>query len=626
VYDTTSVPAQNATFGSVEFRRTITNNTGGSVSRLRVRIADERTFPAPSGTADMRDRTSTTGVVTVDRVPCGSSTSSVTVVGTTLEVPPAEPNGSAFNSTLGVSTVTLLAPLAAGASVDMRMNFGIQQTGADSARIVVEAVTDGTVSKPSLTCVGMTSTTVLTNFCTNAAPVATMDTYSVLANTALVVPTAGVLSNDTDADLQTVTVDSAATTTPSHGTLTLDADGSFTYTPTAGYSGPDSFTYKATDGTLDSNAATVEITVNPVAPQSFGAFIPMAPQRLLDTRSAGTPLPGGSIQQLHVAGREGIPDDAMAAVLNLTATGSTASGFLTVFPCGTAAPDASNLNFAAGETIANAATSTIGTNGNVCIYTNVTVSLIVDLNGAFSPTAGSALLTPMSPRRLLDTRFTGTKVAANTVQELMIAGVDGVPADATAAALNVTATGATSNGFMTVFPCGTAVPDASNLNFAAGETAANSVTATIGANGRVCFYTTATTDLIVDLNAAYNPTGSAWLQAVAAHRLLDTRVGGQQIAAGSVQQIQVAGSNGAPANAVAAVLNITATETGGAGFITVYPCGSTVPDVSNLNFAAGETVANSVTATVGTNGNVCFYTNAPIHLIVDFDAGFVVLT
>ncbi|MDQ1423994.1 MAG: hypothetical protein QOD72_1492 [Acidimicrobiaceae bacterium] len=51
-----------------------------------------------------------------------------------------------------------------------------------------------------------------------------------------------------------------------------------------------------------------------------------------------------------------------------------------------------------------------------------------------------------------------------------------------------------------------------------------------------------------------------------------------------------------------------------------------VPDVSNLNSAAGETVANSVTATIGTNGNVDFYTNAPIHLIVDFDAGFVVLT
>src|SRR6185295_8044494 len=71
-----------------------------------------------------------------------------------------------------------------------------------------------------------------------------------------------VLTNDTDADgdaLNAVLVNG-----PAHGSLTLNADGSFTYTPSADYNGPDSFTYKANDGQADSNVATVSINVGPV--------------------------------------------------------------------------------------------------------------------------------------------------------------------------------------------------------------------------------------------------------------------------------------------------------------------------------------------------------------------------
>ena len=72
----------------------------------------------------------------------------------------------------------------------------------------------------------------------------------------------GVLANDTDADHDTLTAVIAVD--PSHGTLILNADGSFTYTPYANYNGSDSFAYKANDGTADSNVATVNLTVNPV--------------------------------------------------------------------------------------------------------------------------------------------------------------------------------------------------------------------------------------------------------------------------------------------------------------------------------------------------------------------------
>jgi hypothetical protein len=140
VRDFTSDPANNSTFGTLDIRRTVTNNTGGNVTRLRWRVIDITTFPAPSGIADLRPRTSTAVVVTVDRAPCGSGTSNVTVQGTTLEQPPSQPNGGGFNSSMSSGTVTLATPLANGASLDLRWLLGIQQTGSFKFFLNVEAL------------------------------------------------------------------------------------------------------------------------------------------------------------------------------------------------------------------------------------------------------------------------------------------------------------------------------------------------------------------------------------------------------------------------------------------------------------------------------------------------------
>jgi hypothetical protein len=140
VRDFTSDPANNSTFGTLDLRRTFTNNTGGNVTRLRYRIIDLTTFPAPSGIADLRPRTSTSVVVTVDRPPCASGTSNVTVQGTTLEQPPSQPNGSGFNGSLSAGVVTLATPIANGATVDVRFLNGIQQTGNFKLYLNIEAL------------------------------------------------------------------------------------------------------------------------------------------------------------------------------------------------------------------------------------------------------------------------------------------------------------------------------------------------------------------------------------------------------------------------------------------------------------------------------------------------------
>jgi VCBS repeat-containing protein len=102
----------------------------------------------------------------------------------------------------------------------------------------------------------------------NTEPVAAIDSYSTNKNTAFVIAAPGILSNDSDVDGNTLTA--MKESDPAHGTLTLNADGSFAYTPTRGYTGADSFTYKAYDGMAESSETSVNITVNVLADGSGG--------------------------------------------------------------------------------------------------------------------------------------------------------------------------------------------------------------------------------------------------------------------------------------------------------------------------------------------------------------------
>ncbi|MFV0165460.1 Ig-like domain-containing protein, partial [Empedobacter falsenii] len=106
----------------------------------------------------------------------------------------------------------------------------------------------------------------------NVAPVAVDDSYITNEDTQLIIPAPGVLTNDTDSDLPAQPLTALLYTGPIYGTLTLNPNGSFTYTPNENFNGTDSFTYRANDGTLSSDVATVTITVNPIndAPTIIG--------------------------------------------------------------------------------------------------------------------------------------------------------------------------------------------------------------------------------------------------------------------------------------------------------------------------------------------------------------------
>jgi VCBS repeat-containing protein len=128
---------------------------------------------------------------------------------------------------------------------------------------------DGTLGQ-GLTCEGECDTTAQSAPATvtitvgNTAPTAGNDSYAVSAGKNLAIDAPGVLANDVDPDSASLTA--VKVTDPAHGSLTLNANGSFSYTPTAGYTGPDSFTYKASDGISQSGAATVSLSVGNVPP------------------------------------------------------------------------------------------------------------------------------------------------------------------------------------------------------------------------------------------------------------------------------------------------------------------------------------------------------------------------
>ncbi len=247
------------------------------------------------------------------------------------------------------------------------------------------------------------------------------------------------------------------------------------------------------------------------------------------------------------------------------------------------------------------------------------------------PPSGGAVFTAVTPVRVFDTRTgaggvqAGLRPAGSTLK-VKVTGRHGVPSSGVGAvALNGTATGTVATGFVTVFPCGSR-PDTSNVNFVVGETAPNAVIAPVSADGQVCFYVEAGTHLLADVSGWFR-SGTAGFTSLTPKRVFDTRTGAGGVLAGlrpagSTLKVKVAGRNGVPASGVGAVaLNVTVTLPSAVGFVTVFPCGSR-PNTSNVNHVAGQTVPNAVIAPVSGDGHVCFYTDAPTHLLADVSAWF----
>lgn len=252
-------------------------------------------------------------------------------------------------------------------------------------------------------------------------------------------------------------------------------------------------------------------------------FIAPTPTRWLDTRERAdrAPVPAGDTIELDVhtiRDEIGYSGDAAAVAVVVTATEATAPGWLRVGTCG-AGSDTSNVNYNDGFAVPNLAIVEPDADGRICVTTLADTHVIVDLFGVVEASADQAHSAVRADRavRMLDTRTTGTKVAAGEIVRLDATAGGFEPA--AGIVVNVTGVDTDDPGFLTVYPCTDEVPTSSSLNTRPGLVVSNASIAATDADGFVCVFSLTGTHLVVDMMG----TVDGPFDPVVPFRVLDTR-------------------------------------------------------------------------------------------------------
>lgn len=342
-----------------------------------------------------------------------------------------------------------------------------------------------------------------------------------------------------------------------------------------------------------------------------GSYTPTRATRILDTRSGlGAPKVRVAAGQAVTVTVPGLPADATAVTLNVTAVGASAGTFLVAYPAGTTPPATSSVNVPGAAPVANLVTVKVAPGGKVSIRNSLgLLDVIADLQGYYATGSGYRY-TSVAPIRIVDTRSglggeTGPISwigVTHPVGSLTPYPVIDVTA-ARALTVNLTAVGPSAAGYLTAYDYdGAGRPGTSNLNFGAWQTVANLATVPATATSHLAFAHggAGTVNVLADLAGFFGPRGSAFT-AVTPQRIVDTRFGTgvPKARVGAGQSITVT-VPGLPTGTSAVAVNLTAVSPSSAGYLVAYPTGTARPNASAVNFPAGRTVANA--AVVGVDG------------------------
>jgi hypothetical protein len=232
---------------------------------------------------------------------------------------------------------------------------------------------------------------------------------------------------------------------------------------------------------------------------------------------------------------------------------------------------------------------------------------------------------PVNVTRLLDTRDTAAPILTGSTRNLTVTGgSSGIPANATAVALNVAAVTPVSNGHLRVFPAGTPLPNASVVNFTAGKNTPNHVIAKVGAGGQISIYAGNQTHVIVDINGYFVESAAGSLYTPVANPStieFVTIPGATANPVDSTVTVQVLGAGGNPASGVVtAVVNVAVLNPTTTGHIRVYPADLPAPPNSSTNnFVIDDSRANLVLVNPSSTGAIKIYNAAsgPVTVRVD---------
>jgi hypothetical protein len=342
-------------------------------------------------------------------------------------------------------------------------------------------------------------------------------------------------------------------------------------------------------------------------------YHPLAPVRLVDSRiNYGlTLLHSGVPQTFTVAGRAGIPANAVAITGNVVSVNATHGGYFSLTTAPIATPSTSTLNFPVGDIRANNVTMALSGDGAIsAVYVGVpgaSANIVFDVTGYFTNDTSGATYHPLSSVRLVDSRqnYGLTTLHSSLPQTFTVAGRAGIPANAVAITGNVVSVNATHGGFFSLTTAPASTPGTSTLNFPVGDIRANGLTMALGAGGTISVVYVgvpgSSADIVFDVTGYF----TADLSGAAYHpltpvRLVDSRVnyGLTKLVSHVPQVLSVSGQVGVPASASAITGNVVSVNATVGGFFSLTSAPTSTPSTSTLNFPAGDIRANGLTTTL----------------------------
>jgi len=386
-------------------------------------------------------------------------------------------------------------------------------------------------------------------------------------------------------------------------------------------------------------------------------YVPITSVRIVDTRNKGTAGLSGlagkfsanSTRSFQVAGLGAIPANAVAVTGNLTVTGQSGPGYVSLTPDPTNTPGSSTLNFPQGDNRANNVAIPLNRSGQLAAVfkasSGKTTDLVFDVTGYFQPDSSHAHYVPVGPVRALDSR-SGTgqpshlparflSTVPQTFQINGTGGVPGIPADAVAVTGNLTVTGQTQAGYLAITTAPTSMPSTSTLNFPLGDNRANGFTSQLDPNGQlsiVYMAGTGTTDVVLDITGYFTALSGLSYYPLNPGRVMDTRPGVANsgltgaFSANIARTLEVAGHWGIPTGAQAISGNLTVTGQTAAGYVSMTPDPTNSPSTSTLNFPLGDNRANGLFGPLNGSGAASFVYKArasrTVQLILDVSGYF----